>query len=594
MTMKANKRQTSRVIAAAGLVGLACGAGNALAQPAFRTILLSGTQPPGVPSGVLLSNTIDGATMNGTGKVSVVANLVGTGINTSNQQGVWTDVSGTLTLLARTGSPAPGIAGANFSSLNNASLSDNGSAIFVGLAGPPGGPNLEVMHTLTTQASGGSVELVARQTTQVPGLPTNTFWSGLGGPLINNAGAVLFRAILNGSAVTGTSNNIHMLGQPQSLGVSARNGQATSVIAGVSIDALFNDFRFNSAGQVAFRSGLVGTGVTSSNNAAVWFRDSSGAFSLVQRLGSSVPGFDAGITATSINGPSIGSDGSVVYNVGVAGPGITSSNNFMGMLWKNGVTTRLLRTGDAAPALGNNVVIQSVQLPVLGGQGTIVVRGTVSGPGITTSNNKVLYIKRGEGPWQLVLRAGDPAPFVSDFLISDPFNSARVSLNREGQALLQVDITRPNIANSRAHYLVQPDNQLQLIVREGVPFDVNDDPNVTVLKTIQNVQAIAESGDDEGRPSSLSDAGDAVFVLRFTDSTRAVVVASLPSACDSIDFNGDGLFPDESDLVDFLSVLAGGACTTNTCNDIDFNNDGLFPDDSDLIAFLQVLAGGGC
>jgi hypothetical protein len=68
----------------------------------------------------------------------------------------------------------------------------------------------------------------------------------------------------------------------------------------------------------------------------------------------------------------------------------------------------------------------------------------------------------------------------------------------------------------------------------------------------------------------------------------------MPSLCDSIDFNGDGLFPDDQDLIDFLSVLAGGACSTGTCNDIDFNNDGLFPDDNDLVAFLTVLAGGNC
>jgi hypothetical protein len=65
--------------------------------------------------------------------------------------------------------------------------------------------------------------------------------------------------------------------------------------------------------------------------------------------------------------------------------------------------------------------------------------------------------------------------------------------------------------------------------------------------------------------------------------------------CDSIDFNNDGLFPDDADLVDFLSVLAGGPCSTGAaCSDIDFNNDGLFPDDSDLVSFLRVLAGGPC
>ncbi len=67
-----------------------------------------------------------------------------------------------------------------------------------------------------------------------------------------------------------------------------------------------------------------------------------------------------------------------------------------------------------------------------------------------------------------------------------------------------------------------------------------------------------------------------------------------PTGCDSIDFNNDGLFPDDQDLIDLLTVLAGGACSTGTCSDIDFNNDGLFPDDSDLITFLRVLAGGLC
>jgi hypothetical protein len=67
------------------------------------------------------------------------------------------------------------------------------------------------------------------------------------------------------------------------------------------------------------------------------------------------------------------------------------------------------------------------------------------------------------------------------------------------------------------------------------------------------------------------------------------------SACNDIDFNNDGLFPDDADLVDFLSVLAGGPCSTGTsCDNIDFNGDGLFPDDADLIAFLRVLAGGNC
>jgi hypothetical protein len=39
-------------------------------------------------------------------------------------------------------------------------------------------------------------------------------------------------------------------------------------------------------------------------------------------------------------------------------------------------------------------------------------------------------------------------------------------------------------------------------------------------------------------------------------------------------------------------VIAGSPCAT--CGDIDFNNNGVFPEDQDVITFFEVLAGGPC
>ncbi len=68
------------------------------------------------------------------------------------------------------------------------------------------------------------------------------------------------------------------------------------------------------------------------------------------------------------------------------------------------------------------------------------------------------------------------------------------------------------------------------------------------------------------------------------------------SNCDTIDFNGDTLFPDTQDITDFLIVFGGGACPTGPgqCGDIDFNNDGLFPDTDDIAALIRVFGGGPC
>jgi hypothetical protein len=64
------------------------------------------------------------------------------------------------------------------------------------------------------------------------------------------------------------------------------------------------------------------------------------------------------------------------------------------------------------------------------------------------------------------------------------------------------------------------------------------------------------------------------------------------AGCDGIDFNNNGVFPEDQDVIDFFAVLAGSDCAA--CNDIDFNNNGVFPEDQDVIDFFTVLAGGEC
>ncbi len=68
--------------------------------------------------------------------------------------------------------------------------------------------------------------------------------------------------------------------------------------------------------------------------------------------------------------------------------------------------------------------------------------------------------------------------------------------------------------------------------------------------------------------------------------------------CDDIDFNNNGVFPEDQDVVDFFEVLAGGTPGTcdpvEGCNDIDFNNNSVFPEDQDVVDFFNVLAGGNC
>ena len=64
------------------------------------------------------------------------------------------------------------------------------------------------------------------------------------------------------------------------------------------------------------------------------------------------------------------------------------------------------------------------------------------------------------------------------------------------------------------------------------------------------------------------------------------------AVCNDIDFNNNGVFPEDQDVVDFFDVLAGATCAA--CDVIDFNNNGVFPEDQDVVDFFNVLAGGDC
>ncbi len=87
---------------------------------------------------------------------------------------------------------------------------------------------------------------------------------------------------------------------------------------------------------------------------------------------------------------------------------------------------------------------------------------------------------------------------------------------------------------------------------------------------------------------------------RLNNERRSWLVTGVPCmgtcapTCDTIDFNRDSLFPDTTDIADFVTVFAGGPCSTIQCGDVDFNNDGVTSDVDDIAALLRVFSGGPC
>jgi hypothetical protein len=108
-------------------------------------------------------------------------------------------------------------------------------------------------------------------------------------------------------------------------------------------------------------------------------------------------------------------------------------------------------------------------------------------------------------------------------------------------------------------------------------------------------RSLSSFGSEPGSSLWMTESGHIAIHHSFADGSTGIVTASvLPAQCGDLDFNNDGLYPDNTDLTHFLAVFGGAACPTHRCDSIDFNRDGLFPDNADISAFFSVFGGGPC
>jgi hypothetical protein len=133
-------------------------AGPALGQVSFLPVAVSGGPAPGFPGNATFSQFSCLALANDRWVV-FTGKAVGTGINATNNSGVWAGLPGALILLARTGDAAPGAGpGVTYKFFNGVNIDDHLSTAFVSdLQGPGLDPN-----------AAGSLWVAALAPAQVP------------------------------------------------------------------------------------------------------------------------------------------------------------------------------------------------------------------------------------------------------------------------------------------------------------------------------------------------------------------------------------------------------------------------------------------
>jgi hypothetical protein len=250
-----------------------------------------GDPAPGTPEGVNYDSFLVQSGFNDVGQTAFFAFVTGDGVDPSNDQGIWSEGSGSLSLVARSGSPAPGTPdGVNIREFfYPAEINNEGQTLFSGWLT---GDGVDVTNDEGVWLdTSGAVTLVARSGDAAPGTPDGVIFAPFSDlpanafRALNNAGQIAFRGKLTGTGVTSTNDHGIWVESDDSLELVARAGDlAPGTTAGVRFSGL-SRATLNDAGQIAFRGDLTGS---ASNNLGIWATDQDGALQLIVRKGSQI------------------------------------------------------------------------------------------------------------------------------------------------------------------------------------------------------------------------------------------------------------------------------------------------------------------
>jgi hypothetical protein len=373
--------------------------------------------------------------LNNDGRIAFTATLLKgvQGVTAATANGIWQiSPDGTLSLVARAGSPAPGTGGALFSAFSRLVLPDTEGPVFTATLTTNGTAVTAANNSgLWATNNSGSVVLVARKGAQPT--PTLTAFSIFSPELGRNGQSCHFRD--NGNLLLTAQFGTGPVGLYKVSYPTFAISSASPVVANLSVapgagGALFSALgnpMMNSAGAFAFSGALSGNGVLTTTNSGIWLYSSNGTGSQVVRAGQSAPG--GGIFKT-LSAPVLNSSNEVAFMGTLSGNGVTKTN--AAGIWSadsSRAIQQIVRSGSAAPGISGAVFSTFTQLASPDEAGVVFVATMATGPGgIATSNNVGLWAAEAPGDTpELIVRKGDSFTVgsspktISDILI---FNSS--------------------------------------------------------------------------------------------------------------------------------------------------------------------------
>ncbi len=576
-------RSPIALIASTGLMICA----TASAQINVDIPLAVGFPAPGLPSATVVS--LATPTTNDYSVKAMVGTIAGPGITAANNTVLWR-VGTVAELVARTGSTLAGLpSGVTLSNIETPTVNNVGTIVFTGTL--VGGP--DVVATNNRAIFSGrprSLHLVARTGNQAPAQIDGVRFASFDAPRVGDNDQIVFLGTVAGPQITFNNNQVVVAGNASQLNTVARTGTVVPGIPGAQF-ALLGDPVMSPQGIIAFTGILqnfIG-GVSSTNDVGVW-KGTPDNMQLSDRAGQWVPYLTQAGIVDSFSPTSINEDNDVGFTAFLT-PRLDNNAPNTLLVIRRGTTGALIPIAQSAQWLAPGVQIGSIGTPRMSGQDNVSFIATLMGSGVNNTNNTALFMRLA-GELSMIARKGYQAPECPTGVRFGDFSGVIVNRNGRVSFVCRLVGTGVDSTNDRALFSWDRLAGIKLVVRTGNSALLSP----TDTRQVGSIAVVMDSGNQDGRPTSLGDDGVLVFQTAFTDGSTAVAARNINRAL--ADIVGAGGMPpsdgivDGDDIIAFINSFGAGESTADIVNGSGQEPPDGIVDGSDFIAFINAFAEG--
>ncbi|MEM9345538.1 MAG: choice-of-anchor tandem repeat NxxGxxAF-containing protein [Planctomycetota bacterium] len=307
-----------------------------------------------------------------------------------------------------------------------------------------------------------TTEILILNTDPLPGGNGSTF--RVFTPLINDSGQILTELQFSGTSGGAVDDTgLYLYDRSAGLTPVMREGQTE-----VGTTSRYREIivgSFNNAGQAYFSSQLDNND-NPLQTSGIYFVDADGTTTKVARTGDAAPDNNGVFGSLQRFRRALNDNGRVVFDAFLSDTASVSLDDRSGLFYKDpgGPLVQLARGGDPSPD-GNGVIFIPGSNSVVNNHGQVAFTARLANTNNGSADDEAVYLSDGGTGLSTIARKGADAPDGNGAF--DDFFS--LTLNNAGQAVFRADLsgTSGGSADDNAAYYYDPSTGTQLLLREG-------------------------------------------------------------------------------------------------------------------------------